>query len=183
MVDLAGEPLSNVEWRDASELRGNTWNPNRVNRAELVLLERSLLVTGWIQPILALPDGTVIDGFHRWRLALDSKPVKKRWAGKVPVVTLNLTLPEAMLMTIRINRAKGNHQAAEMSRIVRSLLADHGYTVDMIGQEIGADRHETELLAQEGVFAQRDIKHHAYSRAWYPSWDSPAEGDGYVEPV
>ena len=48
-----------------------------------------------------------IDGFHRWTLSLRSERLKGKYNGDVPCCLLNTDLPEAMLMTVRINRAKG----------------------------------------------------------------------------
>lgn len=165
------DPLNHVQWVDAAVLDANGWNPNRVHKPELRLLEHSLLSTGWIQPILVNPDGLIIDGFHRWRLSQDSERVNARWAGRVPVAVLNVDRAAAMLMTIRINRAKGTHVAVSMSEIVRELIADHGMDPQMIAREIGATVDEVNLLAQDGVFAAKDIAKWAYSPAWYPAED------------
>lgn len=166
-------PIDQVEWRAAAELDANSYNPNRVHKAEARLLELSLVTTGWIQPILANPDGLIIDGFHRWRLAQDSAAVgalSEPWHphAYVPVVTLELDRGEAMLMTIRINRAKGTHVAVEMSKIVHELLEVHGYAKDEVARQIGATKAEVELLAQDGVFQAANIKDWKYSPAWYP---------------
>jgi hypothetical protein len=73
-----------------------------------------------------------------------------------------------MLMTIRINRAKGTHVAVEMSDIVRELISEHGVSRQQIADEIGGTKDEVDLLAQEGVFAAKQIHKWAYSKAWYP---------------
>ena len=114
------------------------------------------------------PDRLIIDGFHRWRLSQDSMPVRTRWKGRVPVAVLDVDRPSAMLMTIRINRAKGTHVAIEMSSIVRELIEEHGMDRGLIAKEIGGTRDEVDLLAQDGVFAARKISHWGYSPAWYP---------------
>ncbi|SKX81176.1 ParB-like nuclease domain [Mycobacteroides abscessus subsp. bolletii] len=163
-----GDPIDHIRWVPADTLDANTWNPNRVHLAELRLLERSLLSTGWLQPLLVNPERLIIDGFHRWRLSQDSNPVRKRWRGRVPVAVLHVDRPTAMLMTIRINRAKGTHVAVEMSAIVRELIEEHGIDRATIAAEIGGTKDEVDLLAQEGVFAAKNIKNHAYSNAWYP---------------
>ena len=163
------DPIDNIQWLEASTLTANAWNPNRVHKAELKLLEFSLLSTGWIQPVLANKDLLIIDGFHRWRLSQDSKTVKERWGGKVPVAILDIDRPSAMLMTIRINRAKGTHVAINMSEIVRELIQVHGYAPEVIAKEMGANLDEVNLLAQDGVFAVRNIAKWAYSNAWYPA--------------
>ena len=162
------EPIDNIEWREAKSLEANGWNPNVVFTPELKLLERSILKCGWIQPIIVNPDGMVIDGFHRWKLSQDSESLKKRYAGKVPCVVMALTKPEAMLLTIRINRAKGSHVAIQMSEIIKELIDTHHYDPQQIADNIGATMDEIDLLYQEGVFKMKNIKDYKYSKAWYP---------------
>lgn len=175
-------PIDSIQWVDAATLHSNPWNPNRVHRRELTLLEYSLLSTGWIQPVLVNPEGLVIDGFHRWRLSQDSAKVRAAFGGKVPVAVLDLTRAEAMLMTIRINRAKGTHVAMDMSRIVQELIDVHQYDPKVIAKEIGAGLDEVTLLSQQGVFAVRDIPNHQYSKAWYPAEDGKtSEERGHFE--
>lgn len=163
-----GEPIDSIRWVPADTLDANTWNPNRVHLAELRLLERSLLSTGWLQPLLVNPERLIIDGFHRWRLSQDSADVRAKWKGRVPVAVLDVDRPTAMLMTIRINRAKGTHVAVEMSAIVRELINEHGIPRKQIAAEIGGTTEEVDLLAQEDVFAAKGIAKWAYSKAWYP---------------
>lgn len=136
---------------------------------ELRLLERSLLLTGWVQPILITPDGTIIDGFHRSRLAMDSKPLLERYAGKVPCATLDIPRDKAMIITIRMNRAKGTHAAVKMSDIVRELIDVHHCDPQEVAIEIGATKDEIDLLYQEGVFTMKKVADAPYSRAWYPA--------------
>lgn len=162
------DPVDSIMWRNADSLRANGWNPNRVYKSEMKLLEFSILETGWMQPLLINPDGIIIDGFHRWRLAQDSKKVQQRWNGMVPVVILDVPEDEAMAITVRINRAKGTHVAVELHRLVHTLLNQYKWTIDEIAKSIGGTRHEVEILAQEGVFAIRKIKDWKYSPAWYP---------------
>lgn len=98
MID---DPISRIEWRDAAGLNANDYNPNVVFTPELKLLELSLILTGWVQPILINKDGGIIDGFHRSRLAMESRELLKRYAGKVPCAVVELSRPDAMLMTVR----------------------------------------------------------------------------------
>jgi ParB-like chromosome segregation protein Spo0J len=165
---VGADPLDHLQWVPAVNLDGNSWNPNRVHKAEYRLLEHSLLSTRWIQPLLVTPQALIIDGYHRWRLSQDSAKVKARWGGLVPVAVLDVDRPTAMLMTIRINRAKGSHVAVNMSAIVRELIAEHAFDPQEIAREMGATLDEVELLAQDGVFAVKGIADWAYSPAWYP---------------
>jgi hypothetical protein len=50
--DIALEPISKVEWRQAESLHANDYNPNVVITPELRLVELSILRHGWIQPLI-----------------------------------------------------------------------------------------------------------------------------------
>jgi ParB-like chromosome segregation protein Spo0J len=162
------DPINRIEWREAASLDANDYNPNVVFTPELRLLERSILLTGWVQPILVTPTGGIIDGFHRCRLALDSKPLRDRYAGLVPCAVIDVSRADAMLLTIRMNRAKGTHVALRMSAIIRELVDMHGLDPMEIAAGIGATRAEIDLLYQDGVFKAKNITDWSYSRAWYP---------------
>ena len=172
-------PIDRIEWRDAAGLRANHWNPNRVHKPELRLLERSILATGWIQPIHVNTTGLIIDGFHRWRLTTESKKVGALTDGQVPCAVLDLTDDEAMAVTVRINRAKGAHVAVHMHDLVTDLVVNYGWSRERVAEEIGANVREVDLLLQEGIFAARDIKSHAYSKAWYPMETGTRTKDEY----
>lgn len=162
------EPISQVQWLDAGDLLANSWNPNIVMTQELKLLERSMLITGWVQPILCTPENLIIDGFHRTMLSRESAALKKRYGGKVPCAVLDIDRGQAMVMTIRMNRAKGSHVAVRMSEIVRELIDVLHYDPQEVAVEIGATADEVELLRQDGVFKMKSIDKHVYNRAWYP---------------
>lgn len=162
------EPVSKIEWLPAEMLQANGYNPNFVLKPELELLEFSILKTGWIQPILVSRDFVIIDGFHRWHLSLKSERLKGKYNGDVPCCVLDIDLPEAMLMTVRINRAKGSHIAVKMHDLVKQLVDDYGYDPQRIAQGIGAHKGEVELLYSEGVFAAKKTADHKYGQAWKP---------------
>ena len=166
--ERAPDPIERIEWRLATSLDANDYNPNVVMNQELKLLERSLLLTGWVQPVLINRDGLIIDGFHRTMLSRDSDAVKARWGGKVPCAVLDIDRGQAMVMTIRMNRAKGTHVAVRMSLIVRELIDVHHYDPQEVAIEIGATADEVELLRQDGVFKSKDIENYRYGKAWYP---------------
>lgn len=160
------DPIANVKWIEVEKLNANDYNPNVVLNKELKLLELSVLKNGWIQPILINNDNTIIDGFHRSYLSRNSKLLKEKYNGKVPCVVMDLTEAERMLLTIRINRAKGNHVAFKMHEIVKTLVDKHEVSMEYIQESIGASKDEVELLYKDGVFDALNIKEHKYSRAW-----------------
>ena len=162
------DPIDHIEWLEADALSANNYNPNVVYTPELRLLEYSLLHNGWIHPILVSTELVIIDGFHRWRLAQDSRELCAKYGARVPCAVLELSEIEAMLMTVRINRAKGSHVAARVSHMVRNLIDDHNVPREYIAKGIGAQLAEIDLLYQKDVFASKDIKGAKYSKAWIP---------------
>lgn len=162
------QPISKFEWRSVDDLKANQYNPNMVLKNELALLEHSLLSNGWLHPILITADGTIIDGFHRWALCKSSPAVRALTGGRVPCVVLPISEPERMMLTIRINRAKGVHAAVKMSDIIKKLVGTYGFTMEKICTGIGATKDEVELLMAEDVFKALKIPDHKYSKAWYP---------------
>lgn len=167
MTATTAQPIDTIAWLEPGELHPNAWNPNRVFKPELALLKQSLLLTGWIQPVLANTGGMIIDGFHRWSLATLDGDVRALGGGRIPVAVLDIDDLSAMLLTVRINRAKGSHASTRMSELVRALLAG-GVTVERIMAEMGATRAEVELLAEEDVFKAKHVSEWAYSPSWYP---------------
>lgn len=162
------DPIDNIEWVHVDELQSNAWNPNNVMRSELRLIERSILQQGWIQPILVSPEGYIIDGYHRWSMSRDSKALKRAYGGLVPVARLDVSEAEARIITVRINRAKGTHQAFLMSHLVRELIDDFGMPPQDVARELGATSEEVDRLYGENVFVHRDLANAPYSRAWVP---------------
>lgn len=160
-------PISNVQWVEVDKLSANDYNPNVVFSKEMELLKFSILKNGWIQPVLVTQDFVIIDGFHRSTIAKADKDVRAMTDGKVPVVIMNLSEPERMLLTIRINRAKGSHIALKMSDIIKKLVNEYGVPPETICREIGANRDEVDLLMLENVFAAKKINEETkYSKAW-----------------
>lgn len=160
------DPISKVQWIEVDKLNANDYNPNVVLNKELNLLELSVLTNGWIQPILVNKDFTIIDGYHRSFLSRTSKALREKYNGKVPCVVMDLSESERMLLTIRINRAKGSHIAIKMHDIIKSLVDEHQVSMDYICKAIGAGKDEVDLLYKDGVFDALNIKDHKYSKAW-----------------
>ncbi len=178
---MSSEPLDRIEWLHVTDVHPNPWNPNRVARPELRLLERSLLATGWVHPLLVVPrlgpeeqavgGYSIVDGYHRWRLSLESPAVQQRWGGLVPCAILDLDVASAMLLTVRINRAKGSHGSVSMSALVRTLVLEHDVSIERVCEEMGATAAEVNLLLAEDVFKNRNAAEWSYSKAWHPIED------------
>ncbi len=151
-------PLMNVVWKNPMTLTANFYNPNVVMTTEMELIKYSILQTGWLQPILITKQDVIIDGFHRTTLARLNK-----W--EVPCAILDLDEKERMMLTIRINRAKGSHIAIRMSSIITS-LKELGCTDEEIMAGIGASRGEIDLMMKPDVFSAFKLEDYQYSKAW-----------------
>lgn len=165
---MSDQPIDNIVWREATELKANDYNPNVVFNNELKLLERSVMLTGWVQPILIDGDDNIIDGFHRWSLSKESKRLKKKFNGKVPCAIIDVPRHKAMVMTIRMNRAKGTHVALKMKDIIIELLDEHKCDRQEVADEIGATLAEVDLLYQSSIFKAKGLDKYRYSKAWVP---------------
>lgn len=174
-------PIDNVEWVHVDLLIANDYNPNHVFGAEMKLLERSMLKSLWIQPILVRADDdyTIVDGFHRATIAKTSAALQKRDGGLVPIAALNISRAEAIIATVRFNRAKGGHAALKMSELVRELVNDHKLPPKVVAEELGAHIDEINLLLTGGIFKARKLEGRDYSKAWVPREDGRKSSDVY----
>lgn len=164
------DPIDKIEWLPYSQLDSNDYNPNVVFNTELKLLELSVLSSGWVQPILVRARSfKIIDGFHRWMLTKESKALNQKYGGLCPCAVLDVTDAQAMLMTIRMNRAKGTHVALRMAEIMRRLVENCGMTIEQIAPEIGASVDEVRILYQDDIFKERKLTEYRYSKAWIPA--------------
>ena len=122
-------------------MKSNDWNPNKVSTENLKLLTQSILTNGWTLPIVIRPDGTIIDGFHRWTVA-GQEPLFSLLGGKVPVVVVNhAEESEDIYGTVTHNRARGTHLLEPMKAIVERLLKS-GKTIQEIGKQLGMKPEE-----------------------------------------
>lgn len=165
------EPVDCVVWVPAGQIEGNDYNPNKVAPPEMRLLQRSIEADGYTQPIVVWPEtpGTyeVVDGFHRHRVGKESKGVRKRVRGYLPVTVIRTDregYADRVAATIRHNRARGKHQVQAMSDIVRD-LAKRNHSDEWIARELGMDADEVLRLKQISglaeLFADRE-----FSEAW-----------------
>lgn len=164
------EPVDFVRWVPAQTVEANDYNPNSVAPPEMKLLERSIKEDGYTQPIVAWSKDEkyeVVDGFHRNRVGKESKIVKKRVQGYLPLVVINegrTDLGDRMAATIRHNRARGKHKVESMSEIVLDLKR-RNWSDEKIARELGMDADEVLRLTQITGLAEM-FKDREFSQAW-----------------
>lgn len=139
-------PLGSLQWVDREILKPNDYNPNKVSKENLKLLTQSIMTNGWTLPIVARPDYTIIDGFHRWTVS-GEEPLRTMLGGKVPVVIVDhKDQSEDIYGTVTHNRARGTHLLEPMKAIVKRLIED-GKTVEEIGKQLGMKPEEVFRLS------------------------------------
>jgi len=148
------EPVDCVLWIKNETLKANSYNPNSVAPPEMKLLEQSILQDGYTQPIVTwFTDDfeyEVVDGFHRNRVGKESKEIRDRVKGYLPITLINVertNLSDRMASTIRHNRARGKHSVNSMSDIVVE-LKKRNRSDEWIAKNLGMDTDEVLRLTQ-----------------------------------
>ncbi|HGN0327917.1 TPA: IbrB-like domain-containing protein [Proteus mirabilis] len=169
------EPTDCVLWIKQQQVIANDYNPNVMSPTEKRLLETSLVKDGYTQPVVVLPiqqsknkpsQWQVVDGYHRYLLSKKNS-LNKRINGYLPITILDVeshTMADQMAATIRHNRARGQHQVAAMSYIVRD-LSRLGWNDQKIGDELGMSQDEVLRLKQISGLAEL-FSEHDFSEAW-----------------
>ncbi len=159
------QPLDKLEWVPREDLRANTWNPNHVAPPELELLAQSILADGWTQPIVARPDGEIVDGFHRWTVS--ARPdVSALTAGLVPVVRIDADPAHLRASTVRHNRARGTHVVLRMADLVAEMV-ELGASPDEVRAAMGMDPEEVKRLLDRGQMIKRGAAGELH-KGWVP---------------
>ena len=179
-------PLATLEWVDRDLLIPNDYNPNKVIRDNLILLNVSIIVNGWTMPIVTRPDNRIIDGFHRWTISgpawdfipsfgkdfklreeYRGKTLHQILGGKVPRVIVDQEDEDAYVYgTVTHNRARGQHLLEPMKAIISSLL-ENGKTIPEISVHLGMKPEEVFRLSNftRDDFLKMMIKGDGYSNA------------------
>ena len=164
------EPVDCVLWVEAKTVEANDYNPNVMATVEKKLLERSIELDGFTQPVVVARQQRrhlVVDGFHRHLIGKSRQELNRRLHGYLPVTLINAEREgqkERIAATIRHNRARGKHQIAAMSDIVRDLHRQ-GWDDRRIGEELGMDADEVLRLKQISGLTEL-FADESFSEAW-----------------
>lgn len=162
-------PVYDVKAIPIEKVKANDYNPNSVAPPEMALLETSIWEDGYTQPVVTYYDKEqdiyiVVDGFHRYLTIKNSKRIREREKGLLPIVVINKEIGDRMASTIRHNRARGSHNIDLMSNIVAELV-EMGKGDAWICKHIGMSKDELLRLKQitgvAALFANTD-----FSESW-----------------
>jgi ParB/RepB/Spo0J family partition protein len=108
-----------------SSLTENRWNPNRMKVALFESLKANIEREGYLQPIIVRPLKNrkataesryeIIDGAHRFRA------LKELGHKEAQCVILNLTEKQAKILTVTMNRLRGEFDYVELSGLLKEL--------------------------------------------------------------
>jgi len=162
-------PVYNVIPVPISKIRANSYNPNAVAPPEMKLLEKSIWEDGYTMPVVCyyLKDEDVfeiVDGFHRYSILKNSKKIREREKGMLPVVVIDKDESNRMASTIRHNRARGTHSIDLMVDIVAELTKS-GMSDAWIMKNIGMDADEILRLKQISGLTEL-FKNKEFSKSW-----------------
>ena len=85
---FSNEPVDATYWVLGEQVVGNPYNPNAVAPPEMRLLEHSIRMDGYTQPIVGWGrDGVVevVDGFHRHRVGREVEDIRTRLPEEVQI--------------------------------------------------------------------------------------------------
>jgi site-specific DNA-methyltransferase (adenine-specific) len=126
-----------IEHVAIDDLRPDPANPRRISDAELEALTRSVREWGFVQPVLARrEDKTVIGGHQRLTAA------RKLGMKTAPVIWLDVTLEQARLLNLALNKISGAWDEELLAHLVADLQ-----TIDDLDLTLsGFDEGELEQL-------------------------------------
>ena len=159
-----------VEYVPIDAVIPNSWNPNQQDDEQFELLLRSIVSDGFTQPILVNTDvedlpadkvGMIVDGEHRWRAA------KTVGLERVPIVRVNMSQAQAMISTVRHNRARGSHDSEMVGDVLKDIEALGG--LESAASELMLGDDELQRLMNDDFSAVTAYADSDYSEAWEPA--------------
>ena len=133
------------------EVKPNDYNPNRQSDHDFELLCRSIEEDGFTQPIIVnRTSNRIVDGEHRWRAC------KAIGLATVPVVYVDFTQEQAMISTLRHNRARGSENI-NMAADVLKELKEMG-TLDHAADSLLLDPLDLKIMLEDIPTAELNLR-------------------------
>jgi hypothetical protein len=145
------------------ELHTAPWTATYTLRPEKLQIRAAIKKYGILSPVV-IQAGTnlIIDGKTRCEIALDLGLTH------VPVVAVECTEVEAMVLHVRLNRYRGETVARRLASIIRRVLVSGTYDEEALRNEFSMSHDEFDVLADGTVLKRRNIAAHEYSMSWVP---------------
>lgn len=145
------------------------WGATSILRPEKMLLRLSMVEHGWLQPLIVrASDDRIIDGYQRYIISIDEEKFVKKYGKLIPVIYQDVDEIEAIVMHIRLNRARGSVNSYALSRAVKRIIASGKYEEDDLSNLFLMHDDEIDLLLSDGLLKKKNWQKYEYSRAWVP---------------
>jgi ParB family chromosome partitioning protein len=133
--------ITEVKLLNVEDIVANDYNPNEMDNAMFEQIMKSLERDGFLVPIIVREEKgkyIIIDGEHRWRAA------KEKNQEKIPAIILDKNRIDSMLMTVGMNKLRGELDPIKLSEVVSKLLKT--FTFEELQDMLGYSRQELEYL-------------------------------------
>ncbi|MDP9236721.1 MAG: site-specific DNA-methyltransferase [Chloroflexota bacterium] len=117
-----------IEHVDIDRVRPDPANPRKMTDAELDALTRNIARFGLVDPLIARRADQVIIGGHQRLVA-----ARKLGLRVVPVVFLDVTVPQAKLLNLALNQIRGGFDDELLARMVAGLKPIEGIDLTLTG--------------------------------------------------
>ena len=159
----------NISEVENKVLKIPSWGATSILRPEKMLLRMSMIEHGWLQPLVVKSsDNTIIDGYQRYLISINEEKFLKKHGSSIPVLYQDVDEIEAMVMHVRLNRAKGSVNSYALSRLVKRIVASSKYDESDLGNVLLMHDDEIDLLMSDGLLKKKNWQKYEYSRAWVP---------------
>jgi len=153
----------------SSAVRPPKWRATSILRPDLLLLKTSMAESGWLQPLVVrASDSSIIDGSERWNIACTDERFKKKHGDQVPVVMHDVDEVDAMVLHVRLNRARGFVHPVRLSSVVNKIIISDKYEERDLAAMLSMSDDELELLLTGDLIKKKNLQKYEYSRAWVP---------------
>lgn len=189
---LASLNIITDQMASVASITPNTYNPNRQNDDEFLMLCKSMVEDGFTDAVIVNKDMRIIDGEHRWTaaivlnhlqktgqnvtLATTSTARKNRTeiidpALEIPIKVLDKDEIQRRISTQRHNKARGTDDMELASQLFRELEALGGLSAAMEGLDMSNE--EAERLLSYGDSILDHFPAEQPSLAWEPRQTQP----------
>ncbi|MHB8400035.1 MAG: ParB N-terminal domain-containing protein [Candidatus Limnocylindrales bacterium] len=121
-------PLLTVEEVILETLRPDPANPRRIEASELDALERSIREWGFVQPVLARRADRIVIGGHQRLVA-----ARRLGLTSVPVMWLDISVEEARLLGLALNKISGAWDEPLLARLLAELQSEPSVDLTLSG--------------------------------------------------
>ena len=117
-----------IEFVPLDRLHPDPANPRRISDDELDALERSLREFGFVQPVLARREDSIVIGGHQRLVA-----ARRLGLTQVPVTWLDISVEQARLLGLALNKIAGSFDDALLARLLADLATSPELDLSLSG--------------------------------------------------